>query len=459
LLILPAWSAQAGRKPTPAPVDPNDGKPLTVKVATELSGRDFSSLLLGDLDRPVGEAIVIGGLSVPARVNAKGALELDVKHDGKFARVLTKAETVQLHLEKPGPKPGHSLKLQVTLALKLNEQRVWTYRNLTRLEVRIGDDTVELVDANGNGIWNEPGIDGICWAGQDWIWPLPIANDHWCTPNLEIDTFALGPWGEKAMVTGRPLATVVAETLPLLKRINEERSLVGLPARPEDPQLSAPLQKHCSYLRGLGRITQTEEAGTPGYSVEGHEAGKSSVLFRGTEPGPLVASLVATLYERQDVLRPAIRGFGLGGDGDIWGVDGRRNLGNWQLRQPLLSPAAGQGEVPTCLSHIGIDPIAGDAEAGFPVIVYFPEGSPNLREVRLRVAGQEQEVPCYLFDALQGGRLDLNRTQHLVALIAKDPLAASTTYEAFFETELNGKVWSQTWTFTTAGPAPPAPKK
>jgi len=438
VLLLPALLA-AGDEP---------GKPIALKANPGAATVLHRSQLLPPLEHAVGEAIVLGDRRIPARVTDKGALELDLHGDGKW-KAFSKPGPVQVPLEAEGPKPGQKRKLAVTLALSRGEDKAWHYQNVTRLGFQIGADGVEVVDADGDGVWNEPGVDGMCWLGQEWVWPLPAKGDRWCTPGAEVSGFSCGPWGEDATATVRPLATTLPATLPLLRNINDERARIGLPPRPEDAALSAPLQKHCAYMKGQNNLAHEEDKAKPGYSPEGHEAGMNSILGQGTPPERLGTQMVATFYHRQDVIRPGTAGFGLGNDGAYSGIDGRRNLGAWKLQWPVLCPVPGQREVPLAFAPEMPDPINGDKEAGWPITVYFEKGAPKLVAASLKVKGQAAEVPCYRFDGAEGGKTDFNRFQHVVALIAKDRLAPGTTYEVAMDT---GE-WKLAWEFTTTGAA------
>ena len=62
---------------------PDDDRPLKVQMVPQDTPGHWQAQLLGDLDRPVGEKIEFGGQTIPAKVTDKGALELDLRNDGK----------------------------------------------------------------------------------------------------------------------------------------------------------------------------------------------------------------------------------------------------------------------------------------------------------------------------------------------------------------------------------------
>lgn len=56
-----------------------------------------------------------------------------------------------------------------------------TVRNLTILIARIGTEQFTGVDAKAEGVYNQPGIDGLAWAGKTWVFPLPSPQERWCS--------------------------------------------------------------------------------------------------------------------------------------------------------------------------------------------------------------------------------------------------------------------------------------
>lgn len=448
LLAACAFAAAAD----PAKPAPASDQPLALKAKVQAATVLYRSQILPPLDRPVGEAIAIGGRTMPARTTAKGALEIDVAGDGKH-KTFAKPGPLSLTLEKdkPNGRPGEKSRLPISLWLDKGADGAWTWRNATRITVQIGPDVVDLVDADGDGSWNGAGTDGLCWSGQEWVWPLPAADEPWCTPGAAIASFAIGPWGEEPKATGRALATVLPETLPMLRNLNQARARLGLPARPEDPALSAPLQKHCAFMVGTGVLAHPEDPGKPGYSVEGDEAGKNSILSKGVPPENVPDNMIATFYHRIDCVRPGTLGFGLGSQGGFCGIDGLRSLSKTAGQWPILVPVPDQTEVPTAFITEKPDPIPGDKSAGFPITAYFDAEAVLKKGVLTVVAGPGQKpgtmVDCYTFDSKAGGEVTHNRYQKVVALIAKEPLAVGATYEVAMEVEVGGKQWSRTWRF------------
>lgn len=442
----------------------DDEKPIPIRIVPQDSQTVYQAQLLGELDRPVGEGLTLGAVHIPAKVNEKGALELDVKNDGKI-RTLARREIVSVAVQGEGEKPKS---LTLKLEFRKREDGAWVYRNLTTLHVQIGGEQFVIVDANGNGSYADARADGMAWEGRTWLYPLPGEHERWCSATMEFVGLQFGPVGEAPSIKGKPLATTVAAALPILKGVNEERVDIGLTPRPEDPKLSADLQKHCKYMAANNILTHPEEAGKPGYSEEGHKAGMRSILGRGQGAENVASGMVGTYFHRQDVIRPGAMAFGVGIEGAFTGIDGRSNLGQAPAHYwPVLCPVPGQTGVGIRYNREAPDATPGDTSAGYPITAYF--GTPNLKlkegSLKLLPPGAAQLPPtakvppgtpvdCYPFDPQTGASPDMTRYQNCVALIPKDPLQVNADYEVSLTVDVNGKPWSRTWRFNTSQAKP-----
>jgi len=440
---------------------PDDEKSLPIRCVPQDSPTPYQAQLLGDLDRLVGDGLTLGGVVMPAKVNDKGQLELDAKDNGKIRTLTGRREIVSVTVQDEGEKPKS---MMIKLEFHKRDDGVWVYRNLTTLHVQIGTESFVIVDANGNGSYADAKADGMAWEGKTWLYPLPGEHERWCSATMEFVGLQLGPVGENASIKGKPLATTVAGALGILKGVNEERVEIGLTPRPEDVKLSAELQKHCRYMAANNILTHPEEAGKPGYSKEGNDAGMRSILGRGQSADRVAAGMVGTYFHRQDVIRPNTMAFGVGIEGAFTGIDGRSNMGQAPAQYwPVLCPVPGQTGVGTNYGKEAPDACPGDAQAGYPITVYF--GTPNLKLTQ----GTLKELPpgsaqlphgaksppgtpvdCYTYDPQTGASSDMTKWQHAVALISKDPLKVNADYEVSMSVDVNGKPWSKTWRFSTS---------
>jgi hypothetical protein len=437
----------------------DDDKAQKIVMVPQEAPGHWQAQLLGELDRPVGDTISFGGQSIPAKVNDKGGLELDLKNDGKPRTITAKREIVSVPIKASGDKPKS---INAKLEFR-KEDGKWVYRNLTQLHVAIGAEQFVIVDANGNGAYNDAGEDGMAWEGRAWLYPLPAESERWCSATMDFAGLQFGPLGEAPTVKGKALATTVPAALPILKGVNEERVEIGLTPRPEDEKLSADLQKHCKYMAMNNTLTHPETKGKPGYTDEGNKAGMRSILGQGHSADRVAEGMVNTYFHRQDVIRPGTLAFGVGIEGAFTGIDGRTNMTKVpETAWPVLCPVPGQSGVATNYAKEAPDATPGDAMAGYPITVYFGTASLRIKEATLKALapGSLQAPPgtklppgtpvdCYLYDPTQGASADMTRYQACVCLIPKDPLKVNVDYEVSFTVDVAGKPWSKTWRFST----------
>jgi hypothetical protein len=456
LLLAAALLAQA----KPPAAAPGEEKPLKIVMVPQDSPAPWNAQLLGELDRPLGDNLTIGGEPHAVRVDDKGRLEIDVKGDGKFRTITARRELVTFPLKTAGDKPRT---LQAKFEFRRGEKGEWTCRNLTQLAVQIGTEQFTVVDANANGVYNEPRVDGMAWAGQTWLYPLPSSGERWCSATMEFSGLEFGVLGDAPKVTGKTLTTTVAAALPVLKGVNEERVKLGLTPRPEDVKLSAELQKHCRYMAMNNVLAHPEEKGKPGYSEEGHAAGMRSILSRGADAAGVALGMVNTYFHRQDVIRPHALAFGVGYEGAFGGIDGRSALGQAPPQYwPVLCPVPGQQNVNLQYGKEAPDACPGDAAAGYPITVYWGTANLKIASHSLKALGTAgapipplpkgasyPSVECYLFDPGQGVEAGMTRYQQCVCIMPKDPLKPNTTYEVAVEVDVDGKPWQKTWRFST----------
>lgn len=443
---------------------PPDDKALKIVLVPQDAPSHYDAQLLGDMDRPVGDGLLIAGDRREIKVDDKGKLSIDVKADGKFRTLAGKREIVAFALQGGGDKPKT---INAKFEFRRTDKGEWVVRNLTQLAVLIGTEQFVIIDANANGVYNEPRVDGMAWLGNTWLFPLPSNGERWCSATMEFTDLEFGPVGEQPKVSGRPLTTTVPGALDVLKGVNSERVKLGLTPRPEDVKLSAELQKHCKYMQANNILTHPEDKGKPGYSEDGHAAGMRSILSRGMGADGVALGMVNTYFHRQDVIRPHALAFGVGYEGSFGGIDGRSKLGQAPPQYwPVLCPVPGQQNVNLNYGKEAPDACPGDNAAGYPITVYWGTSNLKLKSGTLKALGPagapQQPLPkgavlpkvdCYVYDPQQGAEMGFTKFQQCVCLIPMDPLKANTTYEVALDVEVDGKPWQKTWVFSTTGGA------
>ncbi|MFH1709356.1 MAG: hypothetical protein ABIF71_15770 [Planctomycetota bacterium] len=331
-------------------------------------------------------------------------------------------------------------------------------------------ESLIVIDANGNGIYNEPGVDGMTWDGATFLFPLPAPAESFCTLNNVYTGLTFGPWGEQATVRSTPFTCAVPETRVILQGVNTKRVNIGLTPRPEDPALSADLQKHCQYMQANSTLRHDEDKNAPGFTAEGNKAGLRSILSQGTPPPDIAYNMVQTYLHRLDVLRPDTTAFGAGFAGGFGGIDGRTTLilkppaAYW----PVLCPAPEQTGCGLNFQNEMPDPCPGDKSAGLPITVYFNTDKLDLKSWKLTAIGSAdaanarptapgtrqpaaapETVPCYEHWPGHGPAADLTKFEKVVCLIPMDPLKPNTRYRVTMTVMVDTTPWERTWEFAT----------
>ncbi|MBA2482273.1 MAG: hypothetical protein H0V44_16545 [Planctomycetes bacterium] len=446
LLMAIALSAVCDAAAADRTAETPGDKPIALSLKPERATTAYR--VQGDqpIEHPMGDGLSLAGQRFAIRTTDKGMLEIDLAGDGKFAAVRAGPLTVALG------QSGDKRRAKIDLFVTRGSNGAWSYRTITRLRGQLGDTQVAIVDVDGDGVFNEPGVDAMAIGEGEYAFPLPDAGERWCTATLDVTGLAFGPMGEQPTLVGKPLTTTIPEAMPVLTGINEERLKAGLTPRPENTVLSAPLQKHIAYMVGTGTLAHPEQAGSPNYSADGHDAGMNSILSMGNPAPGVAAGMVATFYHRQDVVRPDTRGFGVGYGGRFGGIDGRRALAG-QPRWPVIIPVPDQSAVPTRFAHESPDPIGGDREAGFPITAYFGTDALTMNTWKLELLDKSgpKSIDCYVFDGKVGGDVSFNRYQRVAGLIAKDPLQSASLYRVSMTVDVAGTPWTKTWQFSTDG--------
>jgi hypothetical protein len=468
----PAHATASTVPPAAAPFGAQD-QPLRIALQPDPAPQPLKAQLLGELDRPVAPVIALGETRILTRINSRGELELDARGENRFAPCASEA-TAQTSLSRGLGKPP----LTLNLLVKKKPDGAWTFRNVTVLAMKIEGADLLVADADSNGVYNEPGVDGLTWKGSAYLFPLPAPEERWCTPTHEVTGLRFGPLGEDPAASGRPMVCKVPAALEVLKGVNEERVKLGLTPRPEDAKLSEELQKHCVFMSLNKSLQHPEEKDKTGYSPEGHKAGMRSILSSGTTPQRVAQMMVNTFFHRLDVIRPNALAIGVGYEAAYGGIDGRTKLGKGAAGLwPVLCPAPDQEDVGLRYQKERPDAVPDDASTGYPITAYFATAKLKLSSYTLRAVAagapppvkfpavapppapppNNQNLECYTFDPSQNGPNAIHlRFQKVVCLIPKEPLPANTWYEVNLNLEVDGKPWSRTWRFRTLNPVPPA---
>jgi uncharacterized protein YkwD len=242
-----------------------------------------------------------------------------------------------------------------------------------------------------------------------------------------------------------------------LASINEGRQAAGLDPVTLDPELSQGCTAHAQYLvknvllRTLPQALD-EDPSQPGFSEPGKKAAQASLVWFETKPASTaspVAAWLAAPADRVRLLDPALKRVGYASARDarrqaIHVLDVNRGRGS--PRKPIVFPFDKQEGLPLGFNQnfCGLNRPAG---AGLPVVVTFPTGV-VVKNVTASLKGEGDEaVAADVFSPEKPA--DPNDRRNMVCLVPTAPLKEKTTYTATVTADLDGKPWTQTWSFTT----------
>ena len=248
--------------------------------------------------------------------------------------------------------------------------------------------------------------------------------------------------------------------------VNAQRAAHGIPAGiVEDPALSGGCAKHNAYGARNSTLTHEQDPGAPGYTPEGAEAARTSVLYQG---GPWTATSnpfeTAPIHLHQ-LLAPRIDRMGASENGGYGcattlasrnrpaparGVtytypgDGTRG---WVAEQTALEGPYTPGEIVGIPQGTTTGPYLYAMFDG-PGLSAFDTASGATGSL----AGPAGAVDVAVID---NTTLPVNYLPLGAQLIPREPLAPATRYTATVSAQVKNRTFTHSWQFTTAdGPAP-----
>jgi uncharacterized protein YkwD len=275
-------------------------------------------------------------------------------------------------------------------------------------------------------------------------------------------TIANKPWSRTwTFTTQSPKVFSVHIYQRALDRINLLRNAANVGPLQLDPELMAGCQEHAQYLaRHLDRTAGFEvnaqdpmlELSTP----RGAALAKTAILRLGggTSPRDAVDWIADSVMNRHALLNPSASTIGLAAAlhlprGWVWviSIPTIRRQGDALV---TLYPGEDQKDVPRYLGR-EITTLVPDRRkdefAGFGISAnFFPRHKLTKVQARLNDA-DGAEVPCWISSPEK--QLPGTGSYRQILLVPKSPLANAAKYTATMNANVDGKPWSQTWSFTT----------
>jgi hypothetical protein len=255
-----------------------------------------------------------------------------------------------------------------------------------------------------------------------------------------------------------------------LTTVNAYRTLAGLQAVTEDASQTSGCAKHANYIVKTGTLEHNEDTNSQYYTPEGLAAAKSSDLGAGSGPAPtdraMIEGFAGSVFHALGVFAARLQtaGYAVFSDpnsntGFTYGtclniITGQTGTATYPVMfppangvQPFLTGKIG-GEYPNPISNC-----AGYSAPVGGVVLLQVQDTVTSSSGTLKQGGTTLESCVYDGTNYSNGDGAAQNTgrqvmggYHAVALIPKQPLTASTTYNVSFT--VNGANYA--WSFTTA---------
>ncbi len=257
--------------------------------------------------------------------------------------------------------------------------------------------------------------------------------------------------------TPSPAAADAVSATQLLLLANQLRFAIGAPTIAADPRVVTAAQSHANYSSANGTGGHFETAGLPyytGFSARDRliAAGWTSsfvseVATGGANALDAVRQLWDAPYHRLGMMHPSASTMG-------WGHshlnDRGTTVGNivydFSLRPSefVRSPAHNQTNIPTSWSGNESPsplPVGASRPVGYPIMVVYSAAQNVTMRAAEVVAPNGAKLPIYY--APQQFEFDYQ------VIIPQQPLAANTTYHVRFDINVNGRMVTNEWDFST----------
>lgn len=309
------------------------------------------------------------------------------------------------------------------------------------LRLPFGRDAAYLLDSDFDGALGSAN-DGVVVPGSRTAGPVQRPVTRIWTPEdaIEVRKNADGTWSVATLPMPRPEDR---DHSAAWRYLLWQRQACGLLPPDYHPELEGPMRAHADYLATNKTFGHTETPGSPGYSKEGDEAGKSCLLGWGSRTCLAgVQGQLNTLFHRSGALSPEMSGSAVMLSEGTFLLSWSKIASSALAGRVLVYPPHGMTNVP-CRSELAsempcpVDDKAG-RQFGTAVGIYaaslqfatsLPE-KPTLTLVPLDAkgnAGPAVEGEFHYPGHGAGGSKDYNGN---VALIPGSPLRPETLYRA-----------------------------
>ncbi len=301
-----------------------------------------------------------------------------------------------------------------------------------------------LVDIDGDGRYDEPGVDG--WTLDDERYLVPfveplVFGDRYVRVRVADDRKRL-----EYTVTGIDAPREHREELVAL---NDLRLRNGLLPAGYDAELSEGCRLHCLYcdVNGIGHH---EQPGKPRYTEAGARCGIKCNISQ--NPGMHFAGrdMYRSFFHRRTLMHPWNTAFGFGRGERHVAVDG----GNARVRRPwtypVIIPAPDTGGHPTDFDHTEQPPpVPRQPTAGLPITLQWPVPT-RIQDVEASLkTAKGKALEIHVSWPEKPAHASVPHNQYAICIIPALELAPRATYHVEVKAKINGKPYERSFQFET----------
>jgi hypothetical protein len=309
---------------------------------------------------------------------------------------------------------------------------------------------VYFVDMDGDGKFNERGVDAWGLTGLNYVLPL----EQTAIIELTRYTWEVEEDGSFVHFTGEKVALDPKQE-KVFRQFNYWRLMNGMPPVDFDPKLAAACAAHCTWMEKNGFKHVAEDGDDP-IPPEAGEAGRRSCLSQ-EQPGMSVLMFYATFYHRLPLFDPATRAIGIGNSAKYTAIDGitRTEPRSWQY--PIIVPAPNTDLQPTLFPPESPRPYPDDVKKpGFPITLTFDHTQVTDVKAQLWMAfrGRAHEIPLLVSSPTAPANPKRADNRKTICLIPKVPLFGKKTFRVKVSYKERGEPREHDWLFKTGMPRP-----
>jgi hypothetical protein len=309
------------------------------------------------------------------------------------------------------------------------------------LKAKVNKLACFFVDLDGDGRFNEKGVDGWALTGMNYLLPL----EDKVVMELHRIEWSIDEQGQQVEWKAEPLG-IPKEERKVFRQFNYWRLINGLPPVDYDAELSGWCDQHCAWMEKNG-FKHAAEEGDGEMSREAAHAGRSSMLSQ-EGPGMSVLMLYSSFYHRLPLFRPSTRSIGIGCSKRYTSIDGitKRDPRAWQY--PIIVPAPNSALQPTNFAREAPRPHpAGMENLGCPITLTFENAA--ITEVRAKLSVKRKQVPILVSSPEEPANSKRPDNRKSICLIPRSPLRPNTLYSVEVTYKRNGEVETRQWVFKT----------